>query len=75
MLMACMTASGVPRNRIAGATGCSEATLALKTEMVLARTAERVEGLHWALWRRHAAFRLRCRCEMPAWMREWLEAA
>lgn len=74
-LMACMVASGITSKGISGATGCSAVTLALRTETVLARTAERIEKLHWALWRQHVAFRFRCRCEMPGWMRDWLEAA
>lgn len=75
-LVECLVSFGVSKGRIAYAIGNQTRGLKiLKGATAEAGTKDKLETLHWGLWRRHGPFRIHCGCAMPEEIRDKLEAS
>lgn len=75
-LVNCLLGFGIPERRLSVALGGHDRELRiLKGKSAEAQTKEKLEKLHWDLWRSHGPFRAHCKCEWPYEIRQWVEAA
>ena len=73
-LIGCMVEFGLQRRKIATVAGCTEKTLRLQRETVNAATADKIQELHWSLFRNHGPFRAHCTCEWTPEIRDFMES-